>query len=623
MNHKFIFSLLFFALLNMLCFAQHKELNQVESWLEKAKANFNTPDSMYFYAEKAYKLAEKKSDMKGRAQGAKLMGIADFVKSRIDESIAHYEKALELFKKLNDTLETGKCYLNIASSYNSRQQYKETIDNALKSLSQFKQVKDANGEGRVYNLLAIVYANQHEYRKALEYSRSYHGLVVAAKDSMEIANSFNSMGYNYMKLAMPDSAFYCLLRAEKAGEDLGSPRTAGSAQHNIAELYLTKGNTEKAIVYYQKALENHIKAPNASLEAAAYLELAKIYAKRNETLKSEQLLNKCLSIGRQLNDPELLYHAHWNLAAIQQRMGKLNLANENLLLAAGYKDSLYTAQNSETVKQLQIQYETEKKEQKIKDLNQQHTIQNLKMEQRNLLLAVLVIGFIAVCLLAFFIYHQRKQKEKQILLQADLEAQKLKLDAEMKLNTEKLRIARDLHDNIGSYLTFIKGAMDVENTSFNAEKVEQLRHLTSETIRELRKTVWLIHKSELTLEEFVVKLREFYKAIQHLRVTVSGNTDILFSAQQATDIFRIIQEAINNALKYSEADILNININNHEENLTILISDNGKGFDIAQASGGYGIENMRDRAAELKGKLFIESPVPTGTAIRLVIPHIA
>lgn len=624
MKYKAIFGFFFILAFWMHGTYAQKNVNQeIDLWVEKSKASLNKPDSLLFYAEKAYQLAQKTDYLKGKANSAKMLGVSYFINSDIDRSIKYYTLSLASFEQLNDTLEMGKIYLNLATSYNAKQRYTETVNNAMFALKRFKQNKDLNGEGRVYNLLAIVYANQNEHRKALNYLISYKQLATAVGDSLEMANSFNNIGHTYMKLKLADSAFQHLFLAEKIGIKLGSYKVIGAAYHNLGELYLEKGSTDKSILYYKKALANHIEASNSRLEGAAYLELGKIYLQKKDDIEAERYLNKSLKIAEALNDHELLYYSYWNIARIQSAVGKLKLANANLLLAAKYKDSLNSAQNSETVKQLQIKYETETQEQKLSALQQQNTIQKLEIDQRNLMLSIFGIVLVMLSLLSYFIYYKRKQKEKNLMLEADLATHKLKLDAETKLNTEKLRIARDLHDNIGSYLTFIKGSMDsMSYADANDDKIHQLQNLTAETIRELRKTVWLINKTQISVEEFSVKLGEFFKHINLLSINTNGDLQARLSAQQATDVFRIIQEAVNNAIKHSGATQITINISNDTEILTVLVKDNGNGFDTEVSNEGFGIENMQIRAKQLSASLITKSSKQNGTCVELTIPHI-
>jgi signal transduction histidine kinase len=217
----------------------------------------------------------------------------------------------------------------------------------------------------------------------------------------------------------------------------------------------------------------------------------------------------------------------------------------------------------------------------------------------------------------YFIYQRRKEREKQLLLKADLEKQLLEEQARQKMQTEKIRISRELHDHIGSYLTFINNSMTdmVENNTSDQEKINEVKQLTSETIKELRKTVWLIHKESVSIEELAIKLRDFFRGISFLTVQDEGETAKVLDATKATEVFRIIQEAVNNVLKHADASKIDIKIKVEKEELTLWIQDNGKGFSEQHRVAGFGLDNMRNRAAAMGGVLKISSETGIGTTV--------
>src|SRR5690606_24117508 len=113
-----------------------------------------------------------------------------------------------------------------------------------------------------------------------------------------------------------------------------------------------------------------------------------------------------------------------------------------------FKDSVYRTESAEAMENFAAQYETEKKEQQIKMLSQTATIQNLELERRNLYVVVLISLLSLVSFGAYFIYLKRRQREKQLLTEAELKGQLLKAEAQQKMQDERLRISRELHDNI-------------------------------------------------------------------------------------------------------------------------------------------------------------------------------
>jgi len=262
---------------------------------------------------------------------------------------------------------------------------------------------------------------------------------------------------------------------------------------------------------------------------------------------------------------------------------------------------------------MSTRYETDKKEQQIKVLNKQRIIQQLGLTATILVLLIVVI-------VAYVIYRNRRLKEEQLRRDAAFQLQLKEAEARNAMQQERLRISRELHDNIGAHLTFINATVD--ELANDERKLSQVKELTNETIRELRKTVWLINKSTIRLDEFAIKLHDFLKNVPKLKWFVnlkSGDKEL--SSEIVTELFRCTQEAVNNALKYAGSDSVTVSLNESESGtLHIDIKDEGQGFRIDEvAERGFGLQNMHQRMEAAGGTCQIDSLPGSGTNVRLTI----
>jgi signal transduction histidine kinase len=218
----------------------------------------------------------------------------------------------------------------------------------------------------------------------------------------------------------------------------------------------------------------------------------------------------------------------------------------------------------------------------------------------------------------------------EALLQADEEKQK-RMEAQLQLQAEKERISLDLHDNIGSHLTYLAGSMDFlahqfgkQNTELG-EKLENIGDSTRDTMQELRNTIWVLNQESIDFQAFTQRLKNYIN--QHFENTevdfqVHLSPNILpykLSAEQVLHLFRLAQEALQNVKKHAQATHIQIVIKNNSDNIIhFSIKDNGKGFDPNKAQvGHFGIENMRKRAKLLNGNLLIQSPFNQGTLVEI------
>lgn len=207
------------------------------------------------------------------------------------------------------------------------------------------------------------------------------------------------------------------------------------------------------------------------------------------------------------------------------------------------------------------------------------------------------------------------------------------LEVQHKIQIERERISRDLHDNVGTQLSLIsKSIQGIMDDSTNISEEDKKKKLAStgqssvEVITALRETIWALNKEAVLLEDFFDRLKSFAQKQSALSPETEvqfkeaiDNETVTLSPTEALNLFRICQEAITNALKYSNASIIEIEMKTHQNKFILTISDNGSGFDSNKINTNlhYGIENMKHRAIEINCELLIESKKNEGTTITI------
>ncbi|KOY86790.1 hypothetical protein AD998_12130 [bacterium 336/3] len=202
------------------------------------------------------------------------------------------------------------------------------------------------------------------------------------------------------------------------------------------------------------------------------------------------------------------------------------------------------------------------------------------------------------------------------------------LELQQKIQQERERIARDLHDNVGSQLTYI--IANLEHTAENlAEKpknqLEELSDFTRQTINQLRETIWAINQTAITFESFESKVRDliwnYTKRFKEPKITVQIHLDqnITLNSVQALNLYRIVQESLNNAFKHSKAQEIVVKIQTIHGYFKMSIKDNGVGFDKTQPEifQNYGLVSLETRAKEIEASLNIEAEMKKGVEIIL------
>jgi signal transduction histidine kinase len=212
-----------------------------------------------------------------------------------------------------------------------------------------------------------------------------------------------------------------------------------------------------------------------------------------------------------------------------------------------------------------------------------------------------------------------------LIAKARVRRKEKKLETERRLLEQKTQISRDLHDNVGARLSMMLNTMDwiTKTKTLDAAVINELQDNTKSVIQNLRETIWVMNKEEVTVVELFDKIKTYaLQFFKHYGTQVHFDehitNDKAINSEQTLNLFRITQEVLNNILKYASASLVNIGVHYQAENsLEINFKDNGVGFDLSHYQAGNGILNMKERADEINAEFHIESQPGKGTFIRI------
>lgn len=207
------------------------------------------------------------------------------------------------------------------------------------------------------------------------------------------------------------------------------------------------------------------------------------------------------------------------------------------------------------------------------------------------------------------------------------------LELQERLEQERLRISRDLHDHVGAQLSFLLSGVEwlqkhhheINEADWN-QRLESLETAGKSAMQTLREAIWAISRKEITLEElsdrfkqYAIRVSELSDRIQ-LRFAENFSVQPILNPVLALHLFRLCQEALHNAFKHSEGTEVGVHFYSDEHSWFVEISDNGKGFqrDNNEKKGHYGLENMAQRAKEAGLTLQIQSEMDKGTRVKML-----
>lgn len=228
---------------------------------------------------------------------------------------------------------------------------------------------------------------------------------------------------------------------------------------------------------------------------------------------------------------------------------------------------------------------------------------------------IFLVIFIVFGLLIFIYNRKKYQKQMNVLL------------LNKKIQNERERISKDLHDHVGAHLSKIVGDLDIlelkmklKQSDNQINEVEKTRDFTYNTIQLLRDTIWAINKDAYSFKDFGEKislfLNQFIPNSIKWNIIYELDSQIILGPNEALNLLRIIQESTQNMLKHSKASQYEIKLKTNKNIWAIIITDDGVGFNIDNHDHcGYGLKNMQNRAKEIAAYVSIESNKQSGTKI--------
>ena len=534
----------------------------------------------------------------------------------LKENIPLLKKALELEKK------SGSAYYN--GQYDLHTKY------GLEALNIFDSLKLINKKTYLMGMIGYC-AKRRNLKKAFNYMQNAMALFPYFKNIETKSGIYNNYGVLHYMAGNMDSALYfhkkSLLLDELSKDTLGLPY----ALNYMALVYIEIKNFSAAQNCLNRALKirqlkNYTVGIAENYNYQARLEIAK--GNYQAAIKFNK---KALDLSHEMNYP---YWIQVCSQSISECYEKLNNNQEALFYYkqyTNYKDSIVNNKSQQTIANLEVQYETLEMEKKISQqaLDLLEASEKIKRQYIISIAALIIVALIISW--GIYFYKTQQYKRKKIQERAQLKTEIAEAKVEVEKQNERIQIAKELHDNIGAQLTFVISSIDnmlyqskTGKTETFGERLFDLSKFTRKTITQLRDTIWLMNKPDVKFSELESRVSEYIASTKSLGI----NTHIKLSTNYSKDaiipkgnnVYRVIQEALNNALKYANSTSIEIKLSIEENKLLGSITDNGTGFHVSTKKDGFGLTNMNDRIELLGGTFTLLSTIEKGTKIAFTIP---
>ncbi len=542
---------------------------------------------------------------------------------KYEEAVALSEETFSFFQQENDTLEMGKTLNNLALNYYRNQQTDKAIEVYLRSIELLGN-RYPDVTSKAYNQLGNIWAmDLDDERKALSYYLKSLDMKKRLGDPASLSVAYNNVGISYKNLQMPDSALVNYHLALDYAEESGRAYRISDPLINLGKIYALEGEQEKALQYLLRAEEMSDKLTFRQ-KIIVWNTMGDLFLEREDH-------NRALTFFSRVENLALSENAYDEWVDVLPGKASAYAGLKDFERAFGIQkqfqhvsDSLTINENRQVVADLMVKYEIAEKELTLLETEKLVQEKELKLKNRTLWILSALGLVMLVSGLAFTVYRQKKAVEKQALLQLNLAEQK----SINKIQEDRLSISRELHDNIGSQLTFVNAGLEQflhTETPPSQSQLKLLNENLTQSMRELRKTVWLISKTSASIDEIGLKLRDILKPIEQnghrIEVIASGTTDIKLNELQTTHVFRIIQEATNNAVQHASCSKIVIRLKTEQKGVVFIsVEDDGSGFDENVVQKSNGLKNMQYRAEQIQGLFHTESRPGRGTVISFNFP---
>lgn len=547
------------------------------------------------YAKQAVELAEKLNYKSGKAIAYYQLGLAYSVEGNYPEALEYAHKALVLGEEVGNKRLIAGCLNEIAYHYFENGNLPLAEQKVLVALQIRKEIGDSSAIVQTSNFLGEIFMKQGKYTEALQlFTTSLH-MLSSMQDPIEWGKP------------------YCY-------EAIGSVlELKGDSAFEASNKPLSKDYYKNAVNNYLLSLEGWKKIDRKDGIAEIYDSLGHIYTKQGELKLARKYLTMALTLGNAIHDKAILVAINRHFYQLNYLEGNYKQALKYYTDYISYKDSMMYNETSKKIIQFQAQYDYDKKTSLIKlEQEKKDAVYIERIKKHKLIRNFSLIAIGCILLLTVFGFYQYKKHKRT--------------ESQQSLINERFRISQELHDEVGATLSGIamyshlaKEQIKNNQPGTIENSLNIIQSNSGEMVNKLNDIVWLINPDHDSLQKVMQRLEDYaiqIAAVKNIRVRSNFNgyfSESILSAQTRRNIYLLFKEAINNAVKYSNATQLELTIKKENTSIIIAVADNGDGFSPDAVKLGNGLNNMKLRAKEMQTDCVITSVNGEGTTITIII----
>ncbi|MCX2763711.1 tetratricopeptide repeat protein [Aquimarina muelleri] len=576
--------------------------------------------------EKALKLSTSLKDSLGIATSFGNLGIY-YRTDKIDSSYYYFDKAEQIYSKMfRHEYNHGKVLLDMARILQRTKDYAGSEDLTIRAIEKFELSKNKKFLPLCYTNLGILakYLERYDeavgyHLKAIEYAKG------GEEEVLQTLISLNNIGTVYKSQQEYDKAKEYYHKGLAYTEFLNkNPKRHSRLIDNLAYVnFLSKDLTNIPDLFY-KALKIRDSIDDKYGIATNTLHLAEYYKSIDEDSIARMYAERSRNISLDLHNNEELLGVYLLLSEISDSDIGLQYANKYIAL----NDSLIKVERLFRDKFARIKFETEE----IVEKNQQ-------ISKENEILIIAILGLTALFLLGYIIFRQQQSNKELLFAQTQQESNeeiyRLLLNQQIKLEEgrqmEQQRMSEELHDGVLGRLFGVRLSLDGINQRAN-DGFTEARNKYIDELKAIEKEIRLLSHdlgaetlpSDVAYIDAVENLIGDLCEVHKISFEFNNDEDIDWEGvddQKKVNLFRILQESMQNIFKHASADLIKINFEYVDGNINLTILDDGVGFNSTKVKRGIGLKNITSRVNQMNGQVQFINDVDTGgTMVSVSVP---
>ena len=580
------------------------------------------------FGRQAMTLAYQLGDSLIIAQVYNDLGTVFFRKSDYDSAIILFNHSLRIRKREGKDNLVAASNSKIGTIYQELGKFNLAIKYQLEAIRFYEETQDSIRMSQGYTNLARVFYDNHEYDKSIRYNEQALDIFTRYNYTYGMATTLGSQALNYQKKGDAKKAIALLENALELFRSIRDNYNIATVLLDLGQLYREQNDIQKGIDYYLEAIKLAKENSDLHTYAMTSANLANIYAETGEASKAEKLYLEALDIAIQNQIMIVEHQCYRGLSELYEKTGRYRDALDFKSKQYNVRDSIYNIEKYEQLSDLQTKYETEKKEKEIELLTANNEISQLLIRRQQAYIIAAVVG-IGLLILISLLWYNRKRLQQKALLEAEKNKYRKKLlDASVEAGEkERKRIARELHDGVAQQLSGLKMAWQVISNEIQGEPANKLIEITKtldEAADEVRNISHQMMPRVLSTNGLVLAIEDMLsKSLKYSNIdykfehfAVEGR----FDEKIELSLYRVCQELVNNVIKHSGANFVSVQLFKSNNNLILMLEDNGRGMSPENKKDGIGLLNIASRIDTVDGEINYEPSPASGTVATVRIP---